>query len=376
MTAAALSGIKAGAGGCGAKPRPVPGNCLGRDPYTVCARCCGTGQDLVDQFDLCALHFDSADHRLAGLAALAGTQATDSARMAAGAGCRCGGRTGLARGEIAGVALARHLGLILMLQGAVVTILGPEVSRGLLFPLAYMLFLVPMGEGLVPPLQTLTAKICMALLSLGGVPAHIEGVFITIPNGLFEVAEACSGVKFLVAMAAYGALVANVCLRSWPRRIGFMAAALTLPVFANGIRAWGTIYIAHRTNTRFAEGFDHVIYGWVFFGIVILLLMAASWRWFDRPIGGEWLNLKALRAPADARDHLLAGFVGVLALPVMAFMLSLASSAEAMRLPDAISLPDVRGWTRAAPSGDWKPNFAGADRFSHWAICRWEWAWR
>ena len=186
------------------------------------------------------------------------------------------GAVGWLLGEAAGVALARHLGLVLMLQGAVVTLLGPEVSRGLMFPLAYMLFLVPAGEGLVPPLQTLTAQICMALLALSGIPAHIDGVFITIPNGWFEVAEACSGVKFLVAMAAYGALVANVCFRSWARRIAFMTAALVLPVLANGVRAWGTIYMAHRTNAHFAEGFDHVIYGWVFFGIVIAVLIFSS----------------------------------------------------------------------------------------------------
>ncbi len=136
------------------------------------------------------------------------------------------GASGWLLGDAAGVALARHLGLILILQGAVVAIMGPEISRGLTFPLAYMLFLVPLGEGLVPPLQTLTAKICMVLLDLVGIPAHIEGVFITIPNGWFEVAEACSGVKFLVAMAAYGVLVAHVCFRSWPRRIAFVAAAL------------------------------------------------------------------------------------------------------------------------------------------------------
>ena len=118
------------------------------------------------------------------------------------------GAFGWLLGQAAGVALARHLGLVLMLQGSVVALLGRAVARGLLFPLVYTLFLVPFGDSLVPPLQTLTARISMALLGLAGVPAHIEGVFITIPNGWFEVAEACSGISFVSAMCALAALVA------------------------------------------------------------------------------------------------------------------------------------------------------------------------
>ena len=48
------------------------------------------------------------------------------------------------------------------------------------------------------------------------------------------------GVKFLIAMLAFGALVANVCYRSWPRRAAFHASpALVVPILANGVRAWG-----------------------------------------------------------------------------------------------------------------------------------------
>ena len=125
-------------------------------------------------------------------------------------------------GDASGVALFRHLGLVVMLQGAVVAVLGPNVARALLFPLAYMLFLVPFGDGLQGPLQDLTVEILMPLLHLFAVPAQVDGVLITTPNGWFEVAEACSGAKFVIAMIAYGTLVANVCYVSWARRAAFM----------------------------------------------------------------------------------------------------------------------------------------------------------
>src|SRR5690606_10682622 len=117
-----------------------------------------------------------------------------------------------------------------------------RVAAGLVFPLGYMLFLVPFGDELVPSLQAFTATMAVALTHASGVPAAVDGMFIDTPAGLFEVAEACSGVKFLVAMVALGALVAHLCFRSPARRALFMAAAIVVPILANGVRAWGTIF--------------------------------------------------------------------------------------------------------------------------------------
>ena len=266
-------------------------------------------------------------------------------------------------GEAGGVALARHLALILMLQGAAIACLGLSVSRAIAFPLFYLLFLVPAGEELVPALQTLTAKMSMALLAVSGVPAHIEGIFISTPTGYFEVAEACSGVKFLVAMAAYGALVANVCFRSWPRRIAFIAASIAIPILANGVRAWGTIFIAHHTSIDFAEGVDHVFYGWVFFAIVIALLMAAGWPFFDRKAGEPWFDPEALRRPAGSPRRAVqvaAAAVAIAAVPPL--WTAVVASSGSQTPPPAFQLPQVAGWTKVAATGrPWQPSFAGAD---------------
>jgi EpsI family protein len=245
----------------------------------------------------------------------------------------------------------------------VVAILGPAVGRGLLFPLGYALFLVPFGEELVPPLQTLTARMCMALLELAGVPAHIEGVFISIPNGYFEVAEACSGVKFLIAMLAYGALVANVCFQSWPRRIAFMAVAIVVPVLANGVRAWGTVYVAHLSSSDFAAGFDHVVYGGIFFAFVTAAVMAAGWPFFDRAPDDRWIaNYPEHqdRPAARATTYALAALVALAAMPLL---WASAVSRGGAPLPAGIELPAVPGWSRVAMAEGhpWRPNFDGAD---------------
>lgn len=270
------------------------------------------------------------------------------------------GAAGWLLGSAAGVDFACQLGLVLMMQGTAIALLGPAVSRALAFPIFYALFLVPFGDELVPPLQTLTARMCMALLHISGVPAAIEGVYITIPNGAFRVAEACSGVKFLVAMTALGALAANLCFRSWSRRLGFMAACIAVPVLANGVRAFGTIWIAHRTSSDFAVGVDHVIYGWFFFAFVIALVMGCAWPFFDRRPGDPWFDVDRLARLRFRAASSLAVALACLALAVAPLLWSGAGAAAPASRP---ATPAVPGWTRveALPATPWRPRFAGAD---------------
>lgn len=273
------------------------------------------------------------------------------------------GGLGWMMGAAAQVALARHLGLVVMLQGSVVTLLGPQVTRGLTFPLVYAFFLVPFGESLEGPLQDVTAAMAIRLLHMAGVPAVLDGVLITIPNGYFEVAEACSGAKFVIAMAAYGTLVANVCYVAWPRRAAFMAMAMIVPVFANGLRAFGTIYAAHLTSVAAATGFDHIVYGWIFFGIVMAAVLAIGWHWFDRDPDAPWFDAAALQAlPRHRVDPLIAG---ALALAVAAVFPAWNAGLDrtAATLPARIVLPEVPGW-RIAPMSTrapWSPYYPDAD---------------
>ena len=270
-------------------------------------------------------------------------------------------------GEAGSMAVLRHAGLVLMLQGAVVACLGKAVSRALAFPIFYAVFLVPAGEEIVPLLQTVTARMSMALLGFAGIPAHIEGIFISTPTGYFKVAEACSGLRFLVAMLAYGALVANLCFRSWRRRAAFMVAAIVIPILANGLRAAGTIWIADRSGIEFAIGLDHIVYGWIFFAIVIALLMAAGWPFFDRKPGDPWFDpgrLKPKESKASSSRALATIAAAIIALAALPPLWSAAiASAGSVPPPAGVDLPPVAGWQSVAAGRGrpWAPHFAGAD---------------
>ncbi|APL94283.1 EpsI domain-containing exosortase [Sphingobium indicum] len=270
-------------------------------------------------------------------------------------------------GAAAGVAVVRHGALVMMLQGSVIALLGPAVARALLFPLFYAFFMVPFGEEIVAPLQLATAHISMILLGLTGVPAQMQGIFITTPNGYFEVAEACSGAKFVIAMTAYGLLVCNVCFTSWRRRVAFMVGALSLSILANGVRAFATIFVAEVTTIDAAAGFDHVVYGWLFFAVIMIVVMAIAWPFFDRQPGDPWFDPEDLRHKGHSATGAVAGVA--LAMIVAAPLWLAASAAAGQPLPGAPAMPQVKGWVRSdePPLRPWQPRFDGAD---HLAMAR------
>lgn len=185
-------------------------------------------------------------------------------------------------GRASGVNLFAQAGAVGALQGAVITALGLRASLILALPIAFAIFLVPFGDEIIPQLQAVTADIAVALTLWSGVPAVVDGIYIDTPVGLFIVAEACSGVKFLVAMVTLAVLVCFTRFESWWRRAAFMALSIVIPIIANGIRAWGTVYIAQSQGVEFAAGFDHIFYGWVFFAVVVALILAVAWKFFER----------------------------------------------------------------------------------------------
>lgn len=219
-------------------------------------------------------------------------------------------------GQEAEINLVAQVGAVAALQGAAMALLGVRATLLLAFPLAYAFFLVPFGDEIIPPLQAITARIAIALTHWSGVEATINGINIDTPAGLFIVAEACSGVKFLIAMVALTTLVAGTGMASWTRRVVLIVAAALSSIVANGVRAWGTIYIAQYVGAEAAGSFDHIVYGWFFFAVVITAVLAVAWHWFERDpadAGYSAADLEGLPAVRLER-HSLSGRLGLLAI--------------------------------------------------------------
>lgn len=186
-------------------------------------------------------------------------------------------------GQLVAVNSVTQLSITAMLILAVPAVLGLRVALVILFPLMYLFFAVPIGEFMIPPLMRSTADFTVLALRLSGVPVYREGLQFIIPSGSWSVVEACSGVRYLMASFMVGSLFAYLNYRSWRRRLLFGMVSLMVPIVANWLRAYMIVMLGHVSGNKLAVGADHLIYGWVFFGIVITVVFMIGARWAEAP---------------------------------------------------------------------------------------------
>lgn len=243
-------------------------------------------------------------------------------------------------GGMVSVSAAQHFALFAMLVSAFVGVLGWRLSRVLLFPLAFLFFGVPIGEFMLPTLMHYTAEFTVWALRLSGVPVYQEGLHFIVPNGRWSVVEACSGVRYLMASLFVGALYAYLNYRSLKNRLLFMLLALVVPVFANWLRAYMIVMLGYLSDNKIAAGVDHILYGWVFFGVVIFLMFWIGGRWHEAPVTPKFPRSPAQEGGAQATRWLAAlpvvvavavfpPVLKVLDEPVRDFAITLASPAPA-----------------------------------------------
>jgi EpsI family protein len=233
----------------------------------------------------------------------------------------------------------------------------------LAFPLGFLVFAVPFGEGLIPVLMEFTASFTVRALELTGIPVYRDGLHFSIPSGDFEVARACSGIRYLIASLALGTLYAHLTYHTFWRRALFVALSLVVPLVANGLRAYLIVMIAYWSQMRLAVGVDHLIYGWIFFGLVMFALFWLGLA-FREPGPAPAVESAT---PAAARD---ADGASRLVVPALVAALTLAAAPLAARqlarMPAAEAtapqLPAAAASWRGPlePALAWRPEYRGA----------------
>ncbi len=173
----------------------------------------------------------------------------------------------------AGIMEGRQLAAMTLFELFLFALLGKQVWRVAAFALLYLYFLVPAGAFIAPFLQTFAARFAVKGVELLGIPIYSDGYHIEVPGARFEVAEACAGLRFLIASVALGTLYGYTMYRSWKRRAAFMVVSIIVPIIANGLRVLGIVVYGYILGNAQAAVADHLIYGWVFFSFVSLILI-------------------------------------------------------------------------------------------------------
>jgi exosortase A len=279
-------------------------------------------------------------------------------------------------GELAIVNAATHLALAALIVFSVAALLGTAAARVVLFPLAFVFFAVPIGEFMMPSMIVWTADFTVWALRLSGIPVFRDGEQLVIPSGQWSVVEACSGIRYLISSVMVGALFAYLNYRSLRRRLLFMGVAIAVPIVANWVRAYLIVMTGHLSDNRLAVGVDHLVYGWVFFGVVVGIMFAIGMRWAEpeaASAGARSAPFPSLGDGAPARRSAwpaLAAVIALVAAPVVVVRaLDAGLSTATPALPDTFA--PATDWADAEPPfGDWKPTFRGAAADRRFAFAR------
>lgn len=179
------------------------------------------------------------------------------------------------------VGFVSHVSQVISFQLLIWAILGHQFARSMRFPLMFLLFVAPFGESLTPLLQDITAYIGVTLLRLVDIPVYREGLYLHTPVTVFEVAVACSGLNFLISSTVISLLFAYLYFTKVSKQLAFVAFSVVLAVLANGIRAFLLMYIGEKSQMQYGFGADHYYYGWLVFGITVLISFRVGERFAD-----------------------------------------------------------------------------------------------
>ncbi len=279
-------------------------------------------------------------------------------------------------GDVASVNAATQFMLVSLVVLTVPAVAGWAVARVLLFPLLFLYFAVPMGEFLLPAMMSMTADFTVAALRFTGVPVYREGLQFVIPSGSWSVVEACSGVRYLIASFMVGTLFAYLNYRTAKRRVLFVLASIAVPVVANWLRAYMIVMLGHLSGNEIAVGADHLVYGWVFFGVVIgiMFLIGARWTEPDAPAPAPTLADGQPVAGAVPASTVLTWAVaaGIAALVLLTHLVHVHLSQPSAGGKPQVQLPTQLGaWQQGGPlPSDWAPSYRDPSAIQHVSYTR------
>ena len=260
--------------------------------------------------------------------------------------------------EMGDVQVVRQYAFAAMLPLTVVVVCGLRISWAIAFPLAFVLLAVPFVEIFIDPLINVTADFTVWALQMTGIPVLRDGSNFSIPSGNWSVVEACSGVRYLIASFTLGWLYAYLTYRSRKRQLLFILLSIIVPIAANGARAYMIVMIGHLSGMALATGVDHIIYGWLFFGLVMFIMFWLGGRWREDVSAAEAADTAAVRhdgKPAPGSMQVAAAAVAVIAcLAFWPLYASFSLRANASQTP--ASLESFKpAWDKASPFTAWTP---------------------
>jgi len=193
-------------------------------------------------------------------------------------------------GQLGADVFLTRVSFVLVLTGAVWCLAGTSAIRTVAAPLVFLLMAIPLPALLMNavtlPLQLVASRIGEATLTAAGVAVFRDGNLLELPSTTLEVANACSGLRSIVSLAAIGGLLAWT-ESSWPRRVALVAATVPVAIVANGLRIAATGLACETWGPRAASDPWHTLGGWLTFIVSVCVLVGLQ-RVMTTPTLDTW----------------------------------------------------------------------------------------
>ena len=278
-------------------------------------------------------------------------------------------------GRAVGVLVGEQTAMMLMFPALALVLLGPRATWGIAFLLFYPFVASPLWWLLNSTLQEVTAAATTWLVRAFEIPVYREGNYLTIAYGRFEVAEVCSGLRYLLASISLAGFFAYLNIPSIKRSAVMLCASVVAAVIANWIRVSGIVVLGHVSEMQHPMINKHDTFGWVVFCLAMIPLVMFGYRLgrgaTSSPTGATTSAEKAV--VGEARSVVaFSPLVGAAALaacvalvwlgPLLAGGSPLPIAAVQQLSTDLVADLEVPGWQRSAqPASGWKPHVAGVD---------------
>jgi exosortase A len=257
-----------------------------------------------------------------------------------------------------------QIGSQLLLPGIILlffmSLFGLKRSKIFIFPSLYLIFAMPVWGGLNVPLQIMAVFVNTHLLGLINIPAFIDGFYVTIPAGTFEVAGGCSGVRYLMVSLSLFSLYAFDNYKRWSNRIILIVVAIIVATATNWIRIFIIIVAGQTTNMESSLVEDHDFFGWIVFAVALIplfifALKLPDWLSDEKPIQKS-SDVKLFKQKYSVKVYLL--------LSAATFLIPTAFALQSTE-HDSVRLAPIKLELKGAPLSEVakiiKPDFKDAD---------------
>jgi EpsI family protein len=255
---------------------------------------------------------------------------------------------------------ARLLLLPPLLLATVALVFGRDAAKRLVWPALFLYFALPQWAVLNAFLQNLTTTAVTYAVRWTGVPAFVDGNFVHLPSGTFEIASGCSGLNYLQAGTALAAFHGLLSLSTWRSRLALLAVSAGVAIAFNWVRVYAVILVGHLSEMQhYLITNEHHTFGWVLFmvAMVPVYLLAARLERLEAALADARSPRAHVFSPAS-RLVVPAAFAAATLLLLPPAVMPAAShySNAAAALPSGLG-----DETRGAVTSGWSPVFANAN---------------